>query len=164
MQPDFNKDERQGRIDRSEGTEGQAVPAERISPEARQRVRRAAFLRPMNLLVVLIGGVFFALTLTWWTVPLTLVTYAVLVFLAARDALFLNSLLEGRESWFRMRPEATKARDISPERRARWLPRGETRQKVEAALEVQRRIMLASRSRPMSCRLSSTMWFQSLIV
>src|SRR5215217_1858539 len=63
--------------------------------------------------------------------------------LTACDVLFLDSVLEGRESLLRMRPEATKARDISPERRARWLPRGETRQKVEAALEVQRRTMLA---------------------
>ncbi|MDQ3912942.1 MAG: hypothetical protein M3305_14475 [Actinomycetota bacterium] len=143
MQPDFNKDERQGRIDRSEGTEGQAVPAERISPEARQRVRRAAFLRPMNLLVVLIGGVFFALTLTWWTVPLTLVTYAVLVFLTARDPLFLDYVLGRRERRPGVRLEASKSIDVSPERRARWLPRGETRQKVEAALEAHRRTMVA---------------------
>src|SRR5215204_6139507 len=56
-----------------------------LSPEERRRVARAAFLRPMNLLVVLVGGVFFALTLVWWAIPLTLVTYAVLVFLAVRD-------------------------------------------------------------------------------
>jgi hypothetical protein len=116
---------------------------ERLSPEDRQLVRRAAFLRPMSLLVVVIGGIFFALTLAWWVIPLTLVTYAVLVFLAARDPLFWNYVLERRESGSRMRSEAPKDRDISPERRARWLPRGETRQKVEAALEVHRRTMVA---------------------
>jgi hypothetical protein len=129
--------------DRLDGSEEQALSAQRLSPEARQQVRRAAFLRPTSLLVVAIGSVFFALTLTWWSIPLTLLTYAVLVFLAARNALFLDSVLEGREGRARTRPEASKARDVSPERRARWLPRGETRQKVEAALEVQRRITVA---------------------
>src|SRR5215210_727874 len=130
--------------DRPDRTEEQSLSAERLSPEARQQVRRAAFLRPINLLVVAIGGVFFALTLTWWSIPLTLVIYAVLVFLATRDALFVDFVLEGGESWPRMHPEALKpSSDVSPERRARWLPRGETRQKVEAALEVQRRTILA---------------------
>jgi hypothetical protein len=129
--------------DRPDGTEEQSLSARRLSPEARQQVRRAAFLRPTSLLVAAIGGVFFALTLTWWSIPLTLVIYAVFVFLAARDALFVGSVLEGGESWPRMRPEAPKPSDVSPERRARWLPRGATRQKVEAALEVHRRTMLA---------------------
>ena len=128
---------------RSDGTDEQSLPARHLPPEARQQVRRAAFLRPINLLVAAIGGVFFALTLTWCSIPLTLVIYAVLVFLAARDPLFVDSVLEGGESWPRKRLEAPKARDVSPERRARWLPRGETRQKVEAALEVHRRTMLA---------------------
>lgn len=119
------------------------MSAERISPEARQEVRRAAFLRPINLFVVLIGGVFFALTLTWWSIPLALATYLVLVFLATRDPLFLEYVLERRDSRPRMRPDSTKSIDVSPERRARWLPRGETRQKVEAALEVNQRIMVA---------------------
>jgi hypothetical protein len=129
--------------DRLDGTEEQSLSAQRLSPEARQQVRRAAFLRPTSLLVVAIGGLFFALTLTWWSIPLTLVTYAVLVFLAARNALFLDSVLEGREGRARTRPEASKARDVSPERRARWLPRGETRQKIEATLEVHRRTIVA---------------------
>ena len=128
--------------DRPDRTEEQSSSTQRRSPEARQQVRRAAFLRPINLLVVAIGGVFFALTLTWWSIPLTLVIYAVLVFLATRDALFVDSVLEGGESLPRMRPEALKPSDVSPERRARWLPRGEARQKVEAALEVQRRTKL----------------------
>ena len=70
---------------------------------------------------------------------MTLVTYAIVVFLAARNTLFLDSAFERRESRLRRQPEATKLRDVSPERRARWLPRGETRQKVEAALEIRRR-------------------------
>lgn len=129
--------------DRLNGTEEHSLSAQRLSTEARQQVRRAAFLRPTSLLVVAIGGVFFALTLTWWSIPLTIATYAVLVFLAARSALSLDSVLEGRENRPGTRPEATGARDVSPERRARWLPRGETRQKVEAALEVKRRTIIA---------------------
>ena len=116
----------------------------RLSPEERRRVARAAFLRPMNLLVVLVGGVFFALTLVWWAVPLTLVTYAVLVFLAVRDPLLREGVLGGRDSRASTLPKAPrKGGAASPERRARWLPRGETRQKVEAALEVHRRTVFA---------------------
>lgn len=130
---------------RSPDRSGESRPssAEQLSPEAKQRIRRAAFLRPMNLLVVVVGGIFFALTLTWWSIPLTLVTYAVLVFLAVRDPLFWDYVLQRRESQPGIQPDAPKERDVSPERRARWLPRGETRQKVEAALEVHRRTMLA---------------------
>ena len=115
-----------------------------LSPEERRRVARAAFLRPMNLLVVLVGGVFFALTLVWWAIPLTLVTYAVLVFLAVRDPLLREGVLRGRDSRASTLPKAPrKGGDASPERRARWLPRGETRQKVEAALEIHRRTIFA---------------------
>ena len=90
--------------------------------------------------MVAIGAVSFATTLAWWIVPLTLATYAALVLLAARDPLFRSRVLEGRGSRLgaRLGQEA-----ISPERRARWLPRGETRQKVEAALEVHRRALIA---------------------
>jgi hypothetical protein len=117
---------------------------ERLSPEARRRVIRAAFLRPMNLLVVGIGAVFFAMTLIWWTIPLTLTTYAALVLLAARDPLLRERVLEVREGRPRTLAEASpKGGVVSPERRARWLPRGETRQKVEAALEVHRRTVFA---------------------
>lgn len=112
---------------------------ERPSPEARWRVLRAAFLRPWGLFVVVVGTVFFATTLVWWIIPLTLATYAALVFLAARDPLFESRVLEGRER----RPRSLREREVSPERRARWLPRGETRQKVEAALEVHRRTVFA---------------------
>lgn len=90
--------------------------------------------------MVAIGAVSFATTLAWWIVPLTLATYAALVLLAARDPLFRSRVLEGRgsRSGARLGQEA-----ISPERRTRWLPRGETRQKVEAALEVHRRALIA---------------------
>jgi hypothetical protein len=129
--------------DRSDGTEEQPLSAQHLSPEARQQVRRAAFLRPTSLLVAAIGGVYFALTLTWWSIPLTLVIYALLVFHTVCDSLFVDSVLKGGESWPGMRSEAPISGGISPERRARWLPRGETRQKVEAALKVYRRTLLA---------------------
>lgn len=117
---------------------------ERLTPEERRRVVRAAFLRPMSLLVVVIGFVFFALTLVWWAIPLTLATYAALVFLAARDPLFRDYVLLGGEARSgRIRPRASGERDVTPERRARWLPRGETRRKVEEALELHRRTMVA---------------------
>ena len=118
---------------------------EQLSPEARRRVLRAAFLRPWGLLVVAIGAVSFATTLAWWIVPLTLATYAALVLLAARDPLFRSRVLEGRGSRSGARSLGQEAgqEPISPERRARWLPRGETRQKVEAALEVHRRALIA---------------------
>jgi hypothetical protein len=124
--------------DRLDGAE------ERLSPEARRRVMRAAFLRPGGLLVVMTGAVSFATTLAWWILPLTLITYAALVFLAARDPLFESRVLEGRER----RPRQTRSippkdGDVSPERRARWLPRGETRRKVEEALEIHRRTVFA---------------------
>ena len=112
-----------------------------LSPEERRQIARAAALRPLNVLVLVIGAGIFATTLTWWVTPLTLVTYALLVFLAFRDPVFGRRVLHGRE-------EATRSlnvgsRDVSPERRARWLPRGETRQKVEAALVVYRKVVVA---------------------
>jgi hypothetical protein len=55
---------------RSSGTgERPSLRERRLSPEERRRVRRAAFLRPMSLLVAVIGVVFFALTLAWWLYP-----------------------------------------------------------------------------------------------
>ncbi|HEV8045985.1 MAG TPA: hypothetical protein VGP38_12435 [Rubrobacter sp.] len=117
-------------------------PGEPLSPESRRRVLRAALLRPLNVLVVIVGSIFFALTLAWWAIPLTLATYAALVYLAVNDPLFQSYILLGRP---RIRPAASRTSDLSPEQRARRLPLGETRQKIEAALEVQRRIMLAIR-------------------
>jgi hypothetical protein len=101
---------------------------------------RAAALRPLNLVVLLIGVVVFVATLNWWLILLTLVTYAVLVFLTARDPFFQRRILQKSEIplW---PPAYPKNADISPERRARWLPRGETRQKVEAALVAYRKVV-----------------------
>jgi hypothetical protein len=99
---------------------------------------RAAALRPMNIVVLVIGLVFFVATFAWWAIPLTLATYAALVFLGARDP-FLQSLVLGREE-----PEIQQQpRDLSPERRSRWLPRGETRQRVDASLAEYRKIVAA---------------------
>ena len=103
---------------------------------------RAAALRPINVLMLAIGTVGFTLTLAWWILPLTLITYVLLVLLAARDPLFQRRVLQGRGRPA-ITPAAEESRDVSPERRARWLPRGETRQKVEAALVVYRKVLTA---------------------
>jgi hypothetical protein len=97
----------------------------------------------MGLFVVVIGSVFFALTLSWWVVVLTLVTYAALVFLAARDPLFWAHVLEGREYRLETRPAPSGDEEFPIERRVRRLPRGETRRKVEQALKLHRRTMIA---------------------
>jgi hypothetical protein len=102
---------------------------------------RAAAFRPINVMILVIGLVF-AMVATWWLLPVTLVTYASLVFLAARDPIFQRKVLGGDAT--PATPTATLySREISPERRARWLPRGESRQKVEAALEVYRKVIAA---------------------
>ena len=113
-----------------------------LSPEERRRVTRAAALRPVNVLMLVIGAGIFATTLTWWMPPLTLVTYALLVFLSARDPVFGHRVLHGSEGAVGSLG-AARERDVSPERRARWLPRGETREKVEAALVVYRKVVAA---------------------
>jgi chromosome segregation ATPase len=95
------------------------------------------------LFVIVVGTFFFATTFAWWIVPLTLATYAALVFLATRDPLFENRVLGGSEIRQATRPGSLREQEVSPERRARWLPRGETRQKVEAALTVHRRTVFA---------------------
>jgi hypothetical protein len=120
------------------GTDAGGSP---LSPAQRRRVTRAAALRPLNVVVLVVGAGFFATTLTWWMIPLTLATYALLVFFAARDPIFARRVLRGGEH--AGLPAAAADRDISPERRARWLPRGETREKVEAALVVYRKVVLA---------------------
>lgn len=112
-----------------------------LSPAERSRVTRAAALRPLNVIVLVIGGVFFAATQAWWMVPLTLVTYALLVFFASRDPTFSHRVLH--EDHNTGLPASTADRDVSPERRARWLARGETREKVEAALIVYRKVVAA---------------------
>ena len=103
---------------------------------------RAAALRPINIMMLVIGAGVFAITLVWWLLPLTIVTYASLVFLAARDPIFQRKVLGGGEVP-KTSPNAVESSDASPERRARWLPRGETRQKVEAALDVYRKVVAA---------------------
>jgi hypothetical protein len=103
---------------------------------------RAAALRPINVTMLVIGAGVFATTLAWWLLPLTIATYASLVFLAARDPIFQRKVLGGGEVP-KTSPNAVESSDVSPERRARWLPRGETRQKVEAALDVYRKVVAA---------------------
>jgi hypothetical protein len=114
-----------------------------LSPEERRRMTRAALLRPINLLMLFLGlGIFALAPESWWILPLTLITYATLVALAARDPVFQHRVLENRREI--PAPEEPPHRpDVPPERRARWLPRGETRQRVEAALEVYRKVVTA---------------------
>jgi hypothetical protein len=112
-----------------------------ISSQERSRVVRAAALRPINVFMLVIGAGFFATTLAPWIPPLTLVTYALLVFFSARDPVFGQRVLRGSQEAARSLGAAD--RDLSPERRARWLTRGETREKVEAALVVYRKVVTA---------------------
>jgi hypothetical protein len=119
-------------------------PAERapLASEERGKMLRAAALRPINVMVLVIGVVA-AITATWWLLPVTLATYASLLFLAARDPIFQRKVL-GKEDVPPASRTAIRSRDdVSPERRARWLPRGETRQRVESALEVYRKVVAA---------------------
>jgi len=103
---------------------------------------RAGALRPINVMILVVGAGFFVTTLAWWLLPLTLLTYVSLVFLATRDPVFQRRVLGGA-TVPEASPNAVESRDVSPERRARWLPRGETRQKVEAALDVYRKVVAA---------------------
>ena len=114
-----------------------------LSPEERRRITRAAALRPINVLILFIGTGIFATTLAWWLAPLTLVTYALLVLLSARDPVFGHRVLHGSEGAARSSLGGAGDRAVSPERRARWLPRGETREKVEAALVIYRKVVAA---------------------
>lgn len=121
------------------------LPDQPPPPEARRRIVKAALLRPMALLMALIGMFFFAVTLAWWAVPLTLATYASLVFLATRDPAFQSRVL-GKENPPTNQVDARRRGPRgSAEQRVRQLPRGETRQRVEAALEVHGRILVAVR-------------------
>ena len=103
---------------------------------------RSAVLRPINVMILVIGIVISAITTTWWLLPLTLATYASLIYLSARDPVFQRRVLGDSRSPA-VPPAATQSREVSPERRARWLPRGETRQRVEATLEVYRKVVTA---------------------
>jgi hypothetical protein len=113
-----------------------------LSPGERNRMLRAAARRPINVTMLAIGAGAFVTTLAWWLVPLTILTYASLVFLAARDPVFQRKVL-GRGEVPKTTPNAVASIDLSPERRARWLPRGETRHRVEAALAVYRKVVAA---------------------
>ncbi len=98
---------------------------------------RAAALRPLNLLVLAVGVVYFVMTFAWWALPLTLATYAALVFLGTRDPILQHRTLGRKE------PSVLQTQDLPPERRARWIPRGKARQKVEAALVEYRKVVAA---------------------
>ena len=125
-------------------THGPGPPARNLSPEARRRVLRRALLRPWALIVLVIGVVFFATSLEWWTLPLTLATYAALVVLAARDPIFQTLVLEGREkARAAARERARQAIGLAPEARVRRLPEGKTRSQAEAALEARERVLAA---------------------
>ncbi|HEX5847983.1 MAG TPA: hypothetical protein VFY59_02215 [Rubrobacter sp.] len=102
---------------------------------------RSAALRPINVMVLVIGVVMSVITAVWWLLPLTFVTYASLVFLSARDPIFQRKVLGGGRS--AALPPTTRDIEVSPERRARWLPRGETRRKVEETLQVYRKVVAA---------------------
>lgn len=121
--------ERSGRRE----AESPGTPTPPISVDDRRRVVRAALSKPINVAMLLIGGGFFAITQSWWIIPLTLLTYALLVVLATRDPIFTQKILDGEAT-----PSSVEGVDgainVPPERRARWLPRGETRHKVEEAL------------------------------
>ena len=108
-----------------------------LTTQARRRVVRAAALRPLNVLVLVVGVVFFAATLAWWLPPLTLATYAALVYIGSRDPILQRRTL-GLEA-----PATGRVGDLPPERRARWLSRGETREKVDAALMEYRKVVAA---------------------
>jgi hypothetical protein len=113
-----------------------------LTPESRRRVRRAALLRPMALLMVGIGVFFFLATRELWVVPLTLATYAALVLLAIGDPIFQNRVLGSTEQGQRI-PRTPQHPHPSPEQRARRLPRGETRLRVERSLEAHARVLVA---------------------
>ena len=113
-----------------------------MTPESRRRMRRAALLRPMALLMVGIGAFFFVATREFWIVPLTLATYAALVLLAIGDPIFQNRVLGTTRQGQRI-PQAPQRPNSSPEQRARRLPRGETRLRVERALEAHARVLIA---------------------
>ena len=105
----------------------------------KRRVVRSAFLRPTNVLVVVLG-VLASVLLSWWFLPVAAVTYSLLVLLASRDPFFIRRVVG--ESGDKLNIGSSPA-NIQPERRARWLPRGETREKVEKSLEIYRDIVVS---------------------
>src|SRR4028118_836312 len=141
-------------------------PGSPLSPQERGLMVRAAALRAMNVGVLVMGRVVFVATLAWWAIPLTLATYAALVFLGARDPFLQSRVLGRKEPVIQQQPPdlsparrprrprsralggkerviQQQPRDLSPERRSRWLPRGETKERVDAALAEYRKIVVA---------------------
>ena len=119
---------------------------EQLSPEEQRRVTRAALLRPLHLLVAAIGTAFTAMTLAWWVLPITLVTYFALVYLAARDPLFQRRILRGRESLSETSPALSRGRKTSIQQRTRKLSDEEFRRKIEVALTDKDRTLVAIES------------------
>lgn len=122
--------------------ERRPVTSQTLSQDQRRQVTRAALLRPLNLLMLLIGSVVFvaavpATALAWLLIPLTFATYAGLVWLSSRDPALQQRVLKGNgASAIGASTIGSNATDLEvpPDRRARWLPRGETRERVEKAL------------------------------
>lgn len=112
----------------------------RLTEPQRRRVAVRAVFKPLNVLTLIAGLGLFITTQLWWILPVTVAIYAVVVYLAARDPLFAKRVLNGPDKTPRT-PGASQ--EIPPERRARWLPRGETREKVESALVTYRKVMTA---------------------
>jgi hypothetical protein len=100
-------------------------------------------MRPMALLMIGIGAFFFLATREFWIVPLTLATYAALVLLAIGDPIFQNRVLGTTEQGQRIPRRVPQQPHASPEQRARRLPRGETRLRVERSLEAHARVLVA---------------------
>lgn len=123
---------------RTEISEGH--PDGTISHRQRSQITRAAILKPLNLIMLLIGGIFFATTTSWWILPLTLITYVLLILIAIRDPIFQRRVIEHKTT---LEVDSSNSSKLSPERRARWLPRGETRRTVEEALDAYRKLVAA---------------------
>ena len=119
---------------------------EQLSPEEQRRVTRAALLRPLHLLVAAIGTAFTAMTLAWWVLPITLVTYFALVYLAARDPLFQRGILRGRESLSETSPALSREEKTSIKQRIRKLSDEAVRRKIEVALTDKDRTLVAIES------------------
>lgn len=114
-----------------------------LDQSKRRKVVRRAFLKPLNLLNLVAGVGLFAITGIWWILPLTLAVYAAVVFLAARDPLFIERVTGEGDGLSGGGSAALPSRDVSPERRARWLSRGETRDRVDDALVTYRKVLVA---------------------
>ena len=123
------------------------IPArELLSREEKRRVTRGALLRPLHLLVAAIGIAFSAMTLAWWVLPITLVTYLALVYLAASDPHFKRHILRGPESLTGTSSTLSGGGKASIDQRVRRLSDGEIRRKIETALTDRDRALIALES------------------